>query len=93
MLSGKGRVLHPELTKLDLHFYDLSTIFNEFSKFQLKPKKTITSRTLEKLFVITQQPLVYGKHLRKIEEDTIGSPVVVSLAGGDWPAVRGWGVA
>jgi hypothetical protein len=92
MLSIKGRFLHQENNKIGFSS-DFSTIFNEFLKLQLKPKNTFTSRTLEKLFVITQQPLVYGKHPREIEGDVIGSPVPVSLAGGDWPAVRGWGAA
>jgi hypothetical protein len=73
MLSIKGRFLHQENNKIGFSS-DFSTIFNEFLKLQLKPKNTFTSRTLEKLFVITQQPLVYGKHPREIEGDVIGSP-------------------
>jgi hypothetical protein len=38
MLSRKARILHQEpQKKLDLHFSDLSTIFNDFSKLQRKP--------------------------------------------------------
>jgi hypothetical protein len=33
-----------------LHFSDFSTIFNDFSKVQLKPKNTITSRAMGKTF-------------------------------------------
>jgi hypothetical protein len=37
MLSRKGRFLHQEPNKIGFAFFLFSTIFNDFSKVQLKP--------------------------------------------------------
>jgi hypothetical protein len=61
MLSRKVGFFTRKPTKMDLHFYDFSTIFNDFSKVQLKTLKHIYRGTLRRNQIITKRPSLYGK--------------------------------
>jgi hypothetical protein len=58
-------------TKLDLHFYDFSTILMNFRSFYRNPKTTFTDRPSEYFHEIMNRSLDYGKLPGIIEEEAM----------------------
>jgi hypothetical protein len=74
MLSRKDMFLQQEPNKIGFAFFYFSTIFNDFSKFQLKTLKYIYRGTLGNFSYFTSVPFLYTKHPEQIAITAICSP-------------------